>query len=148
MIISFSILLKHFIFIWFEFVWKGITFSKFSKIFLIFAIQNFCKQFKETKLTIFNFFIRESFTQSASLWCRFLPTSTSDPKTSFAATTSSETQWGKAFLHTHTMILLWISRVKKVEMSKFGLHFETKKKLHIQFTVLLAKATICRGAKF
>jgi len=50
--------------------------------------------------------------------------------------------------HTHTMILLWISRVKKVEMSKFGLHFETKKKLHIQFTVLLAKATICRGAKF
>jgi len=103
LIISFSILLKHFIFIWFEFVWKGITFSKFSKIFLIFAIQNFCKQFKETKLTIFNFFIRESFTQSASLWCRFLPTSTSDPKTSFAATTSSETQWGKAFLHTHTL---------------------------------------------
>merc|ERR1719495_701333 len=52
------------------------------------------------------------------------------------------------YKHTHTMILLCISRVKKVEMSKFGLHFETKKKLHIQFTVLLAKATICRGAKF
>jgi len=50
--------------------------------------------------------------------------------------------------HTHSMILLWISRVKKVEMSKFGLHFESKKKLHIKFTVLLAKASICRGAKF
>lgn len=45
--LSFSILLKHFIFfLQFEFVWKGLTFSKSSKIkLMIFVIQNFASFF-------------------------------------------------------------------------------------------------------
>lgn len=66
--LSFSILLKHFIFfLQFEFVWKGLTFSKSSKIkLMIFVIQNFASFFfsKLTKLTeaeISNFFYSRDF---------------------------------------------------------------------------------------
>jgi len=79
--LSFSILLKHFIFfLQFEFVWKGLTFSKSSKIkLMIFVIQNFASFFFKVNETDwsrdFKFFLFARFSHNQPLLFLLIPQS-------------------------------------------------------------------------
>lgn len=140
----------HFYLIWIRL--EGYYIFKVFKDLPDFCYSKFLQAVQRNETDNFQFFYSRKFhTISLSLMSIPLPNPNIWPDKSH----SKNTLWDikrksiSTKTHTHTLIiLLWISRVKKVEMSKFGLHFESKKKLHIKFTVLLAKASICRGAKF
>jgi len=94
----------HFYLIWIRL--EGYYIFKVFKDLPDFCYSKFLQAVQRNETDNFQFFfIRESFTQSASLWCRFLcPTPTSD-LTSLTARTPCETSRGRAFLqkHTHTL---------------------------------------------
>jgi len=134
--LSFSILLKHFIFfLQFEFVWKGLTFSKSSKIkLMIFVIQNFASFFFKVNETDwsrdFKFFLFARFSHNQPLLFLLIPHShTITFKTMFHCP-----QHLVKFLrnsistHTHTK-LSWISRwvEKMLKCQKVGSRKNTLK---------------------